>query len=962
MNQVLPIIEESTVRSLLSAEERDEALIAQLLSVPLPAADANVLVHWLKQEADAAWYRDPRRTLDYGQFIEQIGTARNDARQIALGLMTQGDALRFLNRAADAWAKLDQAGSTFLSAGDQFGWARTRIGCLGLSTELGFVEIALRDAQEARTIFSAHGDQEMMLRLDLNTAVVHDLLGDHAQALARYEAALAVAQTLGERGERYLPILYTNMGYAANFLGDLRRALDYYSQAKTYMVARSETSGIINIDLALAYIALGQGHYQRALTLLHDVVERAEGQYPKETALARREMIECYLALNQFRTARDFALQVSAAYEHAGADHDRARTLLLLAEAEANLGQLGAASEALDDAERIFTGMNAAPWASTAQLRRAQIAVQQGDLDRALSDAQSAATTFAASQRPFYQAQALLAQAQAELKQGDPHKSQMTARRVLALVRQSTPALRYSAQLVLGQAALALGKTRAARRHLQSAVAQIERAQQQLTITFRSAFLDNRVEALHALIGLYLTEGQAAEAFVTLERAKSLTLLTYLNGRDQLHWLTNDARTTALVEELAALRAEHHWYYRIAFEQIEHEQRSGIQADEAARRLADCERRIRAITEKLYLRSAGQTAVRSVTAPAFSEIQSRLPAGSALLEYYAHGDDLWVFVVQHDGITAHHLPQPPTEVGSQIERLQLNIDRALRLGQTGPQDQLRQHFEGIAARLYDALLAPIKAVLAGCSRLYIVPSGALHYLPFHLLRGTNGYLIETHEIVTLPAAALLTRPAVHRNGDAVALTYSWDGKVPQTRAEAEIVARCFPTTAYHEGEAVRDQLAHTPCSLLHIAAHSVFRMDEPDFSFLQLAGDPLFLDDLLQYDLSYELVTLSACETGRAHVTSGDELIGLGQGFLYSGAGALIASLWRIEDGATLPLMEHLYRGLRGGQSKVAALRTAQVAAQAGLHPAFWGAFILIGSPDPLTNVRDHEGEQHGAA
>lgn len=954
MNLSAPfVLNDRTLRSLLSAEERDDPLIAQVLSVPLPAADADALIQWLKQEADAAWYRDPRRTLDYGGFIEQIGAARGDTRQMALGLMTQGDALRFLHRVTEAWAKLEQAGSAFLSAGDQFGWARTRIGRLGLSTELGFVEIALRDAEAARNIFTAHGDQEMTLRLDLNTAVVYDLMGDHAQALARYEAALAVALTLGERGQRYLPILHTNMGYAANFLGDLRRALAYYGQAKTYMLAAGETSGIINIDLALAYVALGQGRYQRALKLLHDVIERAEGHFPKETALARREMIECYLPLNQFHKARELAYQVSADYERAGAEHDRARTLLLLAEAEAHLGHLDAAVAALDAAEQSFIAMGAAPWASTARLRRAQIALRQGEVDQALRDAQTAAATFAASQRPFYQAQALLAQAQAELDQGDPIAARISARRALALIRQSAPPLRYSAHLLLGQAALALADVRTARRHLQIAVAQVERAQQQLTITFRSAFLENRTAALQALIRLYLAQGQAAEAFASLERAKSQTLLTYLHSRDQLHWLTNDARTAELVEELAELRAEHHWYYRSTYEQIEPEQRAGIDADEAARRLADCERRIRAITEKLYLRSADQAAARSISAPALSEIQARLPSDSVLLEYYADGDEMWVFVVKHDGITAHSLPQTPNEVGSLIERLQLNVDRALRLGQAAPQVQLMQHFDGIAARLYDALIAPVAAALAGCERLYVVPYGALHYLPFHLLHGADRYLIETHEIVTLPAAALLTRPAVQRNGNAVALTYSWDGKVPQTRAEAEIVTRLFPTITYSEADAVRDQLAHAPGALLHIAAHGSFRMDEPDFSFLQLAGDPLFLDDLLQYDLSYELVTLSACETGRVSVSNGDELIGLGQGFLFGGAGALIASLWRIEDGATLALMEHLYQALRDGRSKGAALRAAQLAAKAGRHPAFWGAFILIGSPDPLTNGRD---------
>jgi CHAT domain-containing protein len=49
---------------------------------------------------------------------------------------------------------------------------------------------------------------------------------------------------------------------------------------------------------------------------------------------------------------------------------------------------------------------------------------------------------------------------------------------------------------------------------------------------------------------------------------------------------------------------------------------------------------------------------------------------------------------------------------------------------------------------------------------------------------------------------------------------------------------------------------------------------------LALADGQLYADDLWQHDLSYELVTLSACETGRAHVVAGDELVGLGPGLL----------------------------------------------------------------------------------
>src|SRR5262249_5005347 len=143
-----------------------------------------------------------------------------------------------------------------------------------------------------------------------------------------------------------------------------------------------------------------------------------------------------------------------------------------------------------------------------------------------------------------------------------------------------------------------------------------------------------------------------------------------------------------------------------------------------------------------------------------------------------------------------------------------------------------------------------------------------------------------------------------------------------------------------------------PTQILHIASHAAFRLDQPDLSFIELADGQLLTDDLLQEDLGYELVTLSACETGRTQVAAGDELIGLGRGFLYAGAGALAASLWRVADEVALPLMSGFYGALHAGASKASALRTAQLAllqADPELHPAFWGPFQLVGDARPLS-------------
>jgi CHAT domain-containing protein len=52
--------------------------------------------------------------------------------------------------------------------------------------------------------------------------------------------------------------------------------------------------------------------------------------------------------------------------------------------------------------------------------------------------------------------------------------------------------------------------------------------------------------------------------------------------------------------------------------------------------------------------------------------------------------------------------------------------------------------------------------------------------------------------------------------------------------------------------------------------------------------------------------------------------------------------------------MERMYTNLRNGASKAAALRNAQRAILAEapqLHPAFWGAFQLVGDAEPLSRI-----------
>jgi len=291
-----------------------------------------------------------------------------------------------------------------------------------------------------------------------------------------------------------------------------------------------------------------------------------------------------------------------------------------------------------------------------------------------------------------------------------------------------------------------------------------------------------------------------------------------------------------------------------------------------------------------------------------------------------------------------------------LSQLQTNVGATLGMApQTTAYQSLTSLAKRILQRLHALLIEPLSLNQRELRRLVIVPYGPLHYLPFHLLYDGSRYLIEKYEVVSLPAASLVTRGVIQRQPGALILAHSYDDRLPDTLAEAKKVQQLFGGELYVNEAATRKTLQKPPAQILHIAAHGEHRLDQPDLSYLHLADGQLYADDLLQEDLSYELVTLSGCETGRANVAASDELIGLGRGVLYAGAGALVVSQWRVADDSTLEFMKRMYKALHNDKkSKAAALREAQrslLDENRRAHPATWGSFRLIGNAEPLSTT-----------
>jgi CHAT domain-containing protein len=95
--------------------------------------------------------------------------------------------------------------------------------------------------------------------------------------------------------------------------------------------------------------------------------------------------------------------------------------------------------------------------------------------------------------------------------------------------------------------------------------------------------------------------------------------------------------------------------------------------------------------------------------------------------------------------------------------------------------------------------------------------------------------------------------------------------------------------AYFGAEAtekvVQNQIGNFP--LIHFACHGTYESDTPLFSALLLSPEGeddghLEAHEIFSLKADCDLVTLSACETGLAKITQGDEIIGLARSFIFA--------------------------------------------------------------------------------
>ncbi|HTL34578.1 MAG TPA: CHAT domain-containing protein, partial [Kofleriaceae bacterium] len=182
-------------------------------------------------------------------------------------------------------------------------------------------------------------------------------------------------------------------------------------------------------------------------------------------------------------------------------------------------------------------------------------------------------------------------------------------------------------------------------------------------------------------------------------------------------------------------------------------------------------------------------------------------------------------------------------------------------------------------------------------------------------------------------------------------------RLPGTAKEVKAIAQLFGADAklYLRDQASEENVKSgilASSRIIHIASHGLF---ETDYQALALSMRPDSSDDgfLLQSEiaelkLDADLVVLSACETGRANEVLAEPVSGLVLALRTAGARRMLASLWPVDDFATMELMKSFYAPIvKAGSTYGAALTDAKrklATTEKWRHPFYWAPFVLIGT------------------
>jgi CHAT domain-containing protein len=820
---------------------------------------------------------------------------------------------------------------------------------------------AMRAFEQAEQLYERTGETLKSAQVLQNIAWADFGLGRLSQALPRYSRALALVQPDQD------PTLYaTILNYSAlanTFAGDHDTALRQLGQALALSRSAQDKWWQVTIldNIGLVYDRLGErdlalDFYNQSLTLGSAALISSG----RRNTLAKMA--------NILRARGDYAGALKARTEALTLAASPSARAMISVQLATDYRIAGNFDEAAGVLRAVFdetqSPLGDFPRAH-ALLQRAHLALAKGTLGPAEADYKAALSAFHALDMPEREFDASLGMARAMYRRGSSTSALQELQRTVRLAEElrqqsANPELRAKL-LETSRPAFDLKIAILAARYFQASSAERrnEFARQSLQTAEQA-----RARALADFTRLDLSASGAAPALLQQRQA----IYSELSSRRQ--------RLESVLETAAPT----------------HPRVAAIRADIALLR-----QRLNDIDAQLAAAS-----VRPAANDTSSSIDLRsIPQDAAIVEYWLGEERALAWTLTRDEVTMSDLGRSST-----ITDAAIGLHASLRsLGSVSKQERLQR-----VQRLSDAVFAPVQSRFSGKRALTIVADGALHYVPFSVLRDaqTQRFMIQDHDVALAPSARALSQPSADaqvaaatrmllvadpvygKDDDRIAaakpvpkvattqpgpaildlLRGGTDAqtlrRLPGTAAEASAIRGLFAGNAVDTLEgiaATRERFLATDFRgyrFIHIASHARADPEIPQLSAVILSTvDPqgraingrVFAADLLNIRLNTELVVLSGCETALGRSVAGEGLIGLQYVMLARGAHSVLSSLWAVPDRETAQLMSQFYAGLlQQAQSPRQALSDAmRTMLASGVDPGIWSAFALTTSEPLLT-------------
>ncbi len=828
-------------------------------------------------------------------------------------------------------------------------------------------------------------------------------LGQPKEAEPAFAKALEIFK--GENASAQMAPVITRLGCARADMGDFSGAEKYHVQAIQSAKESHNNDALSAALYELAYDYYLEGNCEKALSKFEELRKLIAGGLVVSDVNALGDTINaialCYRALGQPTVARDYYARAMDIYQKGGnqlaaisCQNSIACTLLdssNLAQFKTRHDQVVAALEALpakEKASRDFKRLTA-----DVAYNFAQSQVVDDNYDGALASFKTALDAFTACSDTRGRMNALTGMGLSRFSAGRASKNNALLTEAVGYFDQAKKIAvslgsndgQWDAAIGAGSCYRTLGDNAQAEQNLKLAIQLFEKEKGHFSRDDAKTFsLDLRYSAFEELVALLYDQKRFDDALAIAERGRARAFLDLLEGHKRN--LFGEGKLATLTGALPPGTDNPDAVGKASSGKPGTSAPDGIRQSVAL--VAKADAGPGSVTRGVGVVPRNQvdleTAVSPINAeaPSLEQIKALVASHkTCAVEYFVGPDNLYIFVAHPDGtIEAACQPINRASLTKLVDKTYTSvISPPTNLSDLkGSNDRREKNL----ADLYTALITPVKDMLPkdAAALVTIVPHRTLFLVPFAaLMDGNKKFLVEDHTLSVVPALGVL-RATEHMVGEQNSATAAQAkllafgnpaikmvpglGALPYAEQEVKKISSLFGDTR----SMVKIGTTATKSALtslapnynvIHLATHGLIDEEHPMDSAVLLATEGsddgiLSVREILRLPpLKAQLVTLSACQTGRGRI-SGDGVAGLSRSFIIAGTPSVMVSLWNVDDVMTAYQMESFYKDFLANQSKATSLRGAQLKTigfmEKGLtvagsrpNPRYWAAFQLVG-------------------